>query len=50
MKYNSVPYDQLHGTFTPFVSSLDLVANCGPEGQKVFSSNTINWRKKINVS
>jgi hypothetical protein len=48
MKYNCSQYQQLHGQFTPFVSALDLVANCGVEGEKLIRSTTINWKDFIN--
>lgn len=44
MRYNYSPRDQLHGDFTPFVSCLDLIANCGRNGVAHLSSNTISWR------
>jgi hypothetical protein len=48
MKYNCSQYQQLHGQFTPYVSALDLVANCGVEGEKLIRSNTINWKDFLN--
>jgi len=42
--YLFTAYPQLYGEFTPFVSSLDLIANCGREGAKYISSDTVNWR------
>jgi len=45
MQYRCVPYPQLYGDFTPFVSGLDLVANCGPEGILNIQSGTIKWRE-----
>jgi len=50
MKYNCKPYPQLHGDFTPYLTGLDLVANCGREGRNVIQSETINWRDFINGS
>jgi hypothetical protein len=50
MKYNCLPYQQLHGEFTPYVTGLDLVANCGKEGRRVIQSESINWREFINGS
>jgi len=47
MKYELMEYDQLHGAFTPYVSSLDLIANCGREGAKVICSKTINWKEFV---
>jgi hypothetical protein len=45
MDYQCVPYPQLHGTFTPYVSALDLVANCGPDGVCYISSKSIPYRE-----
>ena len=39
-----IPYKQNHGPFTPFVSALDLVANCGKDGIEVMVSETKAWR------
>lgn len=50
MKYQCVPYQQLHGEFTPYVTALDLVANCGREGVSVIQSQPINWREFVNES
>lgn len=48
MKYNMTPYPQLHGDFIPYVSALDLVANCGKEGASVIASNSIYWKDFLN--
>ena len=48
MKYQCVPYTQLHGAFTPFVTGLDLVANCGRDGAKVLVSDSTHWRGFVN--
>ncbi len=45
MEYRCHSYPQLHGDFTPFVSTLDLIANLGPQGKDVICSQTTNWRK-----
>lgn len=45
MDYSKAPYAQLHGPFTPFVSSLDLLANCGREGVKLIQPKTLSWRE-----
>jgi hypothetical protein len=45
LDYLCLPYPQQHGTFTPYVSSLDLIANCGLEGLSVMKSTAINWKK-----
>jgi hypothetical protein len=45
MNYRKMPYPQLHGAFTPYVSALDLVANCGKEGIQVICSEAIYWKE-----
>lgn len=50
MEYDCVPYPQLYGDFTPYVTGLDLVANCGKEGRNVIQSKAINWKTFINGS
>jgi len=45
MEYECVPYSQLHGDFIPYVSSLDLIANCGKEGARRICSQAIYWRE-----
>ncbi|HWT99115.1 MAG TPA: WbqC family protein [Terriglobales bacterium] len=44
MLYEKKPYPQLNGPFTPFVSILDLIANCGREGAKWLVSGTTYWK------
>jgi hypothetical protein len=48
MKYRMLPYPQLHGEFTPYVSALDLIANCGKEGKNVICSESIYWKDFLN--
>ena len=48
MNYRRLPYPQLHGEFTPYVSSLDLVANCGRAGADYICSDTVPWREFVN--
>ncbi len=43
MDYAKEPYPQLHGGFTPFVSALDLLANCGQAGRDVIAPRTVCW-------
>lgn len=50
MQYRYIPYTQLHGEFTPFVTALDLVANCGKDGASVMQSESIHWKKFIRVN
>ncbi|WP_049630803.1 WbqC family protein [Cellvibrio sp. pealriver] len=44
MNYHCMAYPQQHGAFTPYVSALDLIANCGHMGIDVMQSTTRNWR------
>jgi hypothetical protein len=50
MHYKLVPYPQLHGDFVPYVTGLDLVANCGPQGKQSICSTTIGWKEFISES
>lgn len=50
MEYACVPYPQLHGAFTPYVTGLDLIANCGRAGGKVIRSGSVNWKEFMNGS
>jgi len=43
--YAMQPYPQLHGAFTPFVSSLDLIANNGVSGKRFIEPRTVDWRE-----
>lgn len=47
MDYRELPYLQLHGKFTPYVSALDLVANCGKDGLRYICSQTVTWKEFI---
>jgi hypothetical protein len=44
MNYEKRPYSQLHDEFTPFISTLDLVANRGRLGREVIVSSSVYWR------
>lgn len=48
MKYRMRPYPQLFGDFTPYVTALDLIANCGKERTDVICSKTIYWKDFLN--
>lgn len=48
MDYQCMTFPQLHGLFTPDVTSLDLIANCGKQGVSVITSPTIDWRQFLN--
>jgi WbqC-like protein family len=50
MQYERTPYPQLHGAFTPYVSGLDLVANCGPAGRQHIHSGTVGWEEFVHES
>jgi hypothetical protein len=50
MKYRCTPYAQLHGEFNPFVSALDLIANCGRDGKKLIQPSTVYWKDFVNGS
>ncbi len=50
MDYRCIPYPQLYGGFTPFVTALDLVANCGKDGIRFIQSEAINWKKFLDGS
>ncbi len=45
MAYQRLPYPQQFGAFDPHVSILDLIANCGKQGEKYICSNTTSWRE-----
>lgn len=47
MQYERTPYPQLNGDFTPYVTALDLVANCGVGGARMIHSGTIGWKEFI---
>lgn len=50
MRYGLTPYPQLHGAFTPYVSALDLVANCGRDGARFICSETISSEEFLHGS
>mgnify|MGYP006275645451 CR=1 FL=1 len=45
MKYRMQRYPQLHGDFTPYVTGLDLVANCGRAGRSLICSGSTSWQE-----
>jgi hypothetical protein len=45
MDYQKVPYPQLHGSFTPYVSILDALANCGDGTRDLLCSEAVYWRE-----
>lgn len=44
MDYEKRAYPQLHGTFTPYVTILDAIANCGEQTSKVIRSGALYWK------
>jgi len=46
LDYEKREYPQLHGAFTPFVSALDLAANCGRTHamREVIASGSVYWK------
>lgn len=47
IEYRKIPYPQLHGEFTPYVSILDLIANVGKEGIACLQSGTRPWKEFV---
>lgn len=47
MDYRKLIYPQKHGEFTPFITILDLIANCGKDGHNYICSDTVNWRELV---
>lgn len=45
MKYLKLVYPQGHGAFTPFVSSLDLIAHRGRDGRANLASESVHWKE-----
>ena len=50
MRYERRPYPQRWGEFTPYVTSLDLVASLGHAGRSHILSSCVPWRKFISGS
>jgi hypothetical protein len=44
MDYRKVPYPQGRGEFTPFVSVIDAIANCGERTRDLLCSSAVDWR------
>ena len=42
--YRKLPYEQAHGEFTPYVSILDAIANCGEQARDLLCSEAVDWR------
>ncbi len=50
INYQKKPYPQLHGEFTPYVSIIDLIANCGKDGVKYICSESTYWKDYLDES
>ncbi len=50
MDYKMLPYSQLYSGFNPYVTALDLVANCGKKGGEVICSTSVYWKEFLNES
>lgn len=44
MDYKLTSYPQLFGAFTPYVSILDAIANCGNRVRDLVRSESVSWR------
>ena len=42
-------YSQEHGEFTPYVSALDLIANCGVAGLSYINGNLRSWKDFMSI-
>ena len=42
--YGLSEYPQAHGPFTPYLSALDLIAHCGPDGVEYIRGQMLPWR------
>ena len=47
MDYQKKVYMQQHGEFTPYVSIIDAIANCGPQVRDLVCSQSIYWRDYV---
>ncbi|HEY6261872.1 MAG TPA: WbqC family protein [Nitrospiraceae bacterium] len=47
MDYQRLPYPQLHGAFTPYVTVLDAIANVGDGAGKLVTSGAVHWRDVV---
>lgn len=50
MDYACTPHPQQFGPFTPYVTALDLVANCGRAGAEFIGARTVPWRTLVPVA
>ncbi len=47
MNYRKREYSQKFQPFTPYVTILDLVANCGRDGQRFIESGVMSWQQAL---
>ena len=47
INYDLPTYPQAHGEFTPYVSALDMIANCGRDGEGLIRGRAMQWRDFI---
>ena len=47
MNYQLHPYSQLHGSFSPYLTSLDAIAHCGPRVAGNLDSTLLDWRESL---
>jgi len=47
MDYQKLAYPQLTEEFTPYISTLDLIANCGKSGISLICSGTKDWKEFV---
>jgi len=48
MSYLKIPYAQPYGAFTPFVTCLDAIANCGKDAAALLQSRSTYWKDFMN--
>jgi hypothetical protein len=48
MDYQNIPYQQQFASFTPYVSALDLIANCGRQGCEFIKGEATYWKLFLN--
>ena len=45
MNYQKIAYPQIHGEFSPYVSIIDAIANCGGEARHLLCSEAVFWKE-----
>jgi hypothetical protein len=49
MMYSKTPWPQGAGTFTPYVSILDLIAQTGPRAVQYLAPATASWKDLLKL-